>query len=221
MSFLTRPTSMLRSAALRPALSSIPRARPQVRFATQDYGSGAGNPAGEKPEKQGKNPSENLEHPGPPPPKVAKGKSSSSPDSDNSSGQSSAQKSSSSSQQSQSNDGASKSGGNNSVKGAQPKILNENPPSKENESEDVKQHNKEMENRTEKAHEQASNEDAKNDKVPKRFWQGKSMPDILCTCIEVLLTWPQQVKEDETASREALTDHLGHVRDCGTRRIAD
>lgn len=171
MSFLARPASFLRSAALRPALSSVPRARPQVRFATQDYGSGAGNPAGEKPEKQGKNPSENLEHPGPPPPKVAKGQSSSSPDDDDSSSSSSGQssgKSAASGQKSQSNDGASK-----SKKGAQPKILNENPPSKEEESEDVKQHNKDMENRTEKAHEQVSNEDAKNDKVSKKFWAGK------------------------------------------------
>jgi hypothetical protein len=157
----------MRSAALRPALSMAPRARQQVRFATQDYGSGAGNPAGEKPEKQGANPSESLEHPGPPPPKVAKGQSSSSPNEDSSSG-SSSQKSSSASQ-SQSNDGASKSGN----KGAQPKILNEKAPPEDEQSEDVKQHNKEMEQRTEKAHQQASKEDAKNEKVPKKFWAGK------------------------------------------------
>jgi hypothetical protein len=167
MSFLTRPTSVLRTAAFRPALAAVPRARQQVRFATQDYGSGAGNPAGEKPEKQGQNPSEHLEHPGPPPPKVAQGKSSSSPDQDSSSSQGSQQKSSAS--QSQSNDGASKS----SNKGAQPKILNENPPTKE-QNEDVRKHNEAMEHRTEKAHQQVSNEDAKNDKVPKKFWAGKS-----------------------------------------------
>ncbi|KAF2819026.1 hypothetical protein CC86DRAFT_375433, partial [Ophiobolus disseminans] len=154
MTFLTRPASFLRSAALRPALSFVPRARPQVRFATQDYGSGAGNPAGEKPEKQGKNRSESLEHPGPPPPKVAKGQSSSSPNNDDSSGSSSSKSSSGepsgkSAEKPQSNDGASK-----SKKGAQPKILSTSPPSKENESEDVKKHNREMETRTEKAHEQ-------------------------------------------------------------------
>lgn len=160
MSFLTRPASLLRSAAIRPALAAAPRARQQVRFATQGYGSGEGNPAGEKPQQQGQNPSEGIEHPGPPPPKVAKGQSSSSPNNDDSSGKQS---------QSQSNDSGSKSSGN---KGAQPKILNENPPTEEEQNEDVRKHNEEMEQRTEKAHEQASNEDAKNDKVPKKFWAG-------------------------------------------------
>jgi hypothetical protein len=176
MNFLTRPTSFLRSAALRPALSTIPRARQQVRFATQDYGSGAGNPAGETPEKQGKNPSEHLEHPGPPPPKVARGQSSSSPDNDQSENQDGKASSSGKSsvepgQQSQSNDGASKQGSNTTVKGAQPKILNENPPAKDA-NEDVKAHNQDMDQRAEKSHEQVSNEDAKNDKVPKKFWAG-------------------------------------------------
>jgi hypothetical protein len=167
MSFLTKPASMLRSAALRPALSSIPRARPQVRFATQGYGSGAGNPAGEKPEKQGKNPSEHLEHPGPAPPKVAQGQSSSSPNNDDSSSKSSSQKSS------KSDNSASKSDGGKSTKGAQPKILDEQPPSKEDQSHDVKKHNKDMKNRTEKSHEQASADDAKDEKVSKKYWAGK------------------------------------------------
>jgi hypothetical protein len=161
MSFLTRPASALRSAALRPALSSIPRARPQVRFATQDYGSGDGNPAGEKPAQQGKNRSEHLEHPGPPPPKVAEGQSSSSPNNDDS-------KSSSKSDSS-----ASKSDGSKSTKGAQPKIVAAKPPSKENESEDVRKHNEAMENRTEKMHQQASSEDTKDEKVDKEYWAGK------------------------------------------------
>jgi hypothetical protein len=161
MSFLTRPASALRSAALRPAVSSIPRARPQVRFATQDYGSGDGNPAGEKPAEQGKNLSEHLEHPGPPPPKVAEGKSSSSPNNDDT-------KSSSKSDSS-----ASKSDSSKATKGAQPKILDEKPPSKENESEDVRKHNEEMENRTETKHEQASSEDSKDEKVDKDYWAGK------------------------------------------------
>jgi hypothetical protein len=161
MSFLTRPASALRSAALRPALSSIPRARAQVRFATQGYGSGDGNPAGEKPAEQGKNRSEHLEHPGPPPPKVAKGQSSSSPNNDDS-------KSSNKSDSS-----ASKSDSSKATKGAQPKILDEKPPSKENESEDVRKHNEAMENRTEKTHEQASSEDTKDEKVEKDYWAGK------------------------------------------------
>lgn len=169
MSFLTGRASVVRSA-LRPAFFTAPRANLQVRFATQDYGSGKGNPAGETPEKQGKNPSEHLEHPGPAPPKVAEGKSSSSPNQD---GQSSSSTQSTSSQ-SQSNDGAAQKGsGGQSVKGAQPKILNESAPSKEEQSEDVARHNREMENRTEKAHEQARSEDSKDEKVSKDFWKGK------------------------------------------------
>ena len=176
MPFL-RPVSLLRSAARPAAVRPAFFARPQVRFATQDYGSGEGNPAGEKPQQQGQNPSENVEHPGPPPPKVARGQSSSSPneDSGSSSGKSSSTSSESKpSEQSQSNDGASKTGAGDgkSVNGAQPKILNENPPATD--SEDVKQHNREMDQRAEKAHEQVSNEEAEKDKVPKSFWSGKS-----------------------------------------------
>lgn len=169
MSFLTGRASVVRSAALRPAFFTSPRSNLQIRFATQGYGSGKGNPAGEKPEKQGQNLSEHIEHPGPAPPKVAQGKSSSSPNQDS---QSSSSQSTGS--QSQSNDGAAQEGsGGQSVKGAQPKILNEKPPSKDEQSEDVVQHNREMENRAEKAHEQISDEDAKNDKVSKDFWKGR------------------------------------------------
>ena len=172
MSFLTRPASLLRSAAVRPAMFAAPRARQQVRFATSDYGSGAGNPAGEKPEKQGQNPSEDLEHPGPAPPKVAKGKSSSSPNEDQSSSQSSETSAAKQSGSSSSGSSGSKSGG----KGAQPKILNEKPPAKENQNEDVKQHNRDMEQRTDRAHEQV-NEDGKDDKVSKDYWAGQGGRD--------------------------------------------
>merc|ERR1712137_862229 len=94
MPFL-RPACLLRSAARPTAVRPAFFARTQVRFATQDYGSGDGNPAGEKPQQQGPNPSEGIEHPGPPPPKVARGQSSSSPN-DDSSGSSSDKSSSSS-----------------------------------------------------------------------------------------------------------------------------
>jgi hypothetical protein len=140
MSFLTRQASMLRSAALRPALSAVPKAHQQIRWGTTDYGSGSGDPAAEKPEKQGANRSESVEHPGPAAPDVAKGQSSSSPNNQDSSKDS--QKSSSS---------QSKSGSN---KGAKPKILDEKAPPKEEQSEEVKRHNRELENRTEKTHEQ-------------------------------------------------------------------
>jgi hypothetical protein len=199
MSFL-RPMSMLRSAALRPAaLSAAPRARVQVRFATSDYGSGKGNPAGETPEKQGANPSENLEHPGPAPPKVAQGQSSSSPNKDNNSNQNESPKPTSESPAPSSNKGSSgkrefstsarqmketkepavKQGQDNKpspneVKGAKPKILNENPPAPGEEPQDVKEHNRDMDNRAEQAHEKVSNEDAEKDKVPGGFWKGNS-----------------------------------------------
>lgn len=173
MPFL-RSASLLRSAARPAAVRPAFFARPQVRFATQDYGSGDGNPAGEKPQQQGQNLSESLEHPGPPPPKVAEGKSSSSPNEDSGSSSSKSSSSSKPSEQSQSNDGASKTGGGNgkSVNGAQPKILNANPPAAE--SKEVKQHNKELDQRAEKAYEQVSDEEAEKDKVSKSFWAGMS-----------------------------------------------
>jgi hypothetical protein len=193
MSFLTRPAALMRSAVLRPALAATPRGHQQIRFATSDYGSGAGNPAGETPEKQGKNPSEHLEHPGPPPPKVAKGQSSSSPDEDS---KSDADAKSSPASQSHSNDGASKSG----KQGAQPKILNESTPAKDEQSDDVKQHNKVMEQRTEEENKQASNEDAKDEKVPKKFWAGEFS---LFSTADSIANISLKAKEGVTASREA------------------
>jgi hypothetical protein len=163
---LLRPATMFRPLAFRRVLSAAPRASGQVRWATQDYGSGAGDPKGENPQQQGKNPSEHLEHPGPAPPKVAQGKSSDSPNEQ----QASSNKSSQSSESSGSGSGKESSG--KGVKGAQPKILNENPPSED--SPDVKAHNKEMENRAERAHEQVSNADAEKDKVPAGYWSGTS-----------------------------------------------
>jgi hypothetical protein len=181
MSFL-RPMSAFRSAVARPNLSATPRARilTQVRFATQDYGSGEGNPAGESPEKQGKNPSEHIEHPGPPAPKVAQGKSPSPDESGSSSsdsqgtGESGVGPGGSGGKTGTAGgDGASEAGNDagSKVNGAQPKILNENPPGEQDES--VRQHNAEMEQRAEKAYEQVSNEDAKKDKAPPGFWSGE------------------------------------------------
>ena len=157
MTFL-RSSTLLRSAAFRPMLSTAPRAGLQVRFATQDYGSGDGNPAGENPQAQGKNSRGDLEHPGPAPPKVAK----------NSGEQSKSASSSQSKSSGSSSDKASKSegssSGNKGTKGAQPKILNVNPPSGEEQDADVRQHNEEMDSRAEKAHSQVENKDAYKDK---------------------------------------------------------
>lgn len=169
MSFV-RYSTMSRWAILRPSLSMIPRVRPQVRLAHQDYGSGEGDPAGENPQQQTnkKAKSTELEHPGPPPPKVGQKQS------QQSSSPSSSQKNSESQSKDSSGGGKASSGSSSGkgVKGAQPKILNANPPGEHDEA--VRQHNEEMDNRAEKAHEQVSNEDAKKDKVPPGFWSGKS-----------------------------------------------
>ncbi|KAF1365322.1 hypothetical protein EJ07DRAFT_161387 [Lizonia empirigonia] len=159
MPFL-RSASLLRAAArpaaVRPALFSWP----QVRYSTQDYGSGDGNPAGEKPQQQGESRSEHLEHPGPAPPKVARGQSSSSPNEDSSSS---------------SKDSSSSKGSPSSSQWRPAQNPERKPPATE--SEEVKQHNKEMEQRAEKAYEQVSNEDAEKDKVPKSFWSGQGGRD--------------------------------------------
>ena len=57
--------------------------------------------------------------------------------------------------------------------GPQPKILNENPPQKGEESEGVRRHNEEMDHRADKAHEGVSNHDAEKDKVSGKFWSGE------------------------------------------------
>jgi len=49
------------------------------RLASSDYGSGAGNPAGENPKDQGPSNSSQIEHPGPPAPDVGQGQSGSTP----------------------------------------------------------------------------------------------------------------------------------------------
>jgi len=49
------------------------------RLASSDYGSGAGNPAGENPKDQGPSNSSQIEHPGPAAPDVGQGKSGSTP----------------------------------------------------------------------------------------------------------------------------------------------
>jgi len=58
------------------------------------------------------------------------------------------------------------------TKGLSPKILSESPPRAEDEPEDVKEHNRDMENRAERPHEQISNDDAEKDKVSSKYWSG-------------------------------------------------
>ena len=165
ISFLrSSPRTLVRS----PALSMGGR-----RFASQDYGSGEGDPKGENPQAQGANPSADLEHPGPPPPKAGQG-SGSTPTKGTSTGHNTGESPSSPSK------GQKKSfstmarrfakDDNKGTQGAQPKILSESPPAPKDQPEDVKQHNKEMDNRAEQAAEKVNHEDTKNDKVSKQFW---------------------------------------------------
>ncbi|KAF1978589.1 hypothetical protein BU23DRAFT_564167 [Bimuria novae-zelandiae CBS 107.79] len=174
---LLRPSAIVRSAAWRPAASMAPRAQfhtVRALRAQQDYGSGDGNPAGENPQQQGKRGREDLEHPGPPPPKVGKGNETS-PDSPSPSASTSS--SSSSGKSGGGSDSTEMAKDVKGVKGAQPKILNENPPKGDSVPEDVKQHNREMDQRAERANEQVSNEDTEKDKVPKSFWAGHGGAD--------------------------------------------
>ena len=153
---------MLRSVALRPALTAAPRARLQVRYATQDYGSGDGNPAGENPQAQGKSSRSDLEHPGPAAPKVVKKNREQS----QSAPQSQSEGSSSGSGKASKSKSEGSSGGNKGAEGAQPKILEDSPPSGNEQGADVRQHNEEMENRAEKAHAQVEDKEAYKDKKP-------------------------------------------------------
>jgi len=131
------------------------------RFASQDYGSGEGNPVGEKPQQQGANPSADKEHPGPPPPKVGQG-SGTTPTKGSPEGHNTGQ-----SYQSSSSSEGDKHSSKKGTKGPQPKILSDNPPNEDDPS--VRQHNKEMENRADKAHEKISNGDAAKDKGSPKY----------------------------------------------------
>lgn len=132
-------------------------------YAHQSYGGGEGDPKGENPQDQGSNPSADKEHPGPPPPTEGQGsgggptkaKEEGHNTSDNSSSQGGGNK------------------GTASSSGAQPKILNEGPPAEQ--SDDVKQHNKEMANRYDRAGTQVGEQ--QDEKVGKGYWSGK-MPLI-------------------------------------------
>ena len=174
MSFL-RATSLRQFQAIGAPALRTQRAAFSITtrsLATSDYGSGKGDPRGEKPQEQGANPSADLEHPGPPPPKEGQG-SGAGPTKGGAKSSNSGNASESSKkgeQQPQQQQSSSK----QSTGAPQPKIHNPNgPPSKESESEEVREHNRQMDQRTETASNQASNEDVNKDKVPKEFWKGE------------------------------------------------
>ncbi|RMY44192.1 hypothetical protein D0865_10726 [Hortaea werneckii] len=142
-----------------PTLAFTPR-----RLAHQDYGSGDGNPAGENPQAQGKNPSEKAEHPGPEPPTAGK-----------KAGEKSQQQQGGGSQQQPSSSNNNK--GTQDASSPQPRILNDPPPpasGQQGAPGEVEQHNREMDQRAEKPHPKGrAEEDVEKDKVPKGFWAGE------------------------------------------------
>ncbi|KAI6832793.1 hypothetical protein KC340_g13265 [Hortaea werneckii] len=152
-----------------PTLAFTPR-----RLAHQDYGSGEGNPAGENPQAQGKNPSEKAEHPGPEPPTAGKKAGKKSQQQQQQGGGSQQQPSSSSNNNKGTQDASSSSS-------PQPRILNDPPPpasGSQGAPGEVKQHNREMDQRAEKPHPKGrAEEDVEKDKVPKGFWAGQGGAD--------------------------------------------
>lgn len=149
-----RQFQALARPAIRTQRAAFTTTRPSL--ASQDYGSGAGDPKGEDPQSQGPNPSADKEHPGPPPPGAGKGTGSGpTKGGDKSSNQ------------------GDKSGSSKGTQAAQPKILNENPPKEGEENADVAKHNREMDQRAEKASSKVTSEEAEKDKVGKDFWRGE------------------------------------------------
>ncbi|KAG4424436.1 hypothetical protein IFR04_002492 [Cadophora malorum] len=174
------PRSIRQSAAARPISSTCPR------FA-QGYGDGEGDPKGETPQDQGPSngTKHNAEHPGPAPPSEGKGtgagptKGGSSPE--EASAQSGGSRSKEAKETGSSPTGGEigKSGGKSSKSespeekskdGAAPKITDHDVPGSGNskaKQAEVEQHNKEFE----QGHDRAP--PAAEDKVDKKFWQGK------------------------------------------------
>lgn len=173
------------TSILRPSTTSsiVPR-----RFAHSDYGSPDGNPAGEKPQDQGPNPSEHLEHPGPPAPDVGQKKSGNASESKKDSGSSSSsgsgkkEEGGESTSSSSSTSASSEKSNNNSLgedstadegrvtakNGAKPKFNTE--PPKDVDQAEVDKHNKEIDERQQK---NAQGGREVSEKVGKGFWSGK------------------------------------------------
>lgn len=148
-------------------------------YAQQSYGGGEGDPKGGDPQNQGSNPSADLEHPGPPPPAEGLGtgggptkayEGGHNVNQNESSGSSSSSSSSESAKTPESSSGGS---GKTASNGAKPALYSASPP--EEPSEDVKQHNREMDNR----HGRAQNkvDDGGKQDVGKDFWTGEYHTD--------------------------------------------
>lgn len=188
---LFRPTTVLRSVARRAAPCSIRRpaslrciSSTNPRFA-QGYGDGEGDPKGENPQQQGPSNStkHKAEHPGPAPPSAGKGTGAGPTKGGKSPEDASAQSGGSRSKEAKET-GSSPTGGSVGGRGGKssspeeqreerptPKIADHGAPgagnSKEKQAE-VEQHNKEFEQRHDRAPPAAA------DKVDKKFWKGES-----------------------------------------------
>ena len=154
-------------------------------YASGDYGSGTGDPKGENPLQQGANPSADVEHPGPPPPSAGQG-SGSGPTKGTADGHNSGSSPSapgSGQGRGQGSGSGSGSGNEKTEKGAQPKILRDSLPAEPDE--DVKQHNWELSQRPNRAHERLGEEEGgdgerEREKVPKGYWSGEWMVFFMC-----------------------------------------
>lgn len=181
---LLRASPILRSVGARSSPRITTRTTIPIQhrlYAQQSYGGADDDPKGGDPQKQGSNPSADLEHPGPPPPDVGKG-TGGGPTKAGSGGHNTQQNESSSGSGSGSGSGSKgevSSGGKKASNGAQPKIHSSKVPEDHEESEDVKQHNKEMDNRRLGGAQNKQDDGGKHD-VGKGFWSGETGPIFTC-----------------------------------------
>ena len=149
-----RPLTTSRLPSTRSSFSAFQQQR---SYASQSYGSGQGDPKGERPQEQGANPSAEQEHPGPPPPDVGK---------NTGGGPTKAGADGHNTQDAPSKGSGGQSGASQSSGPPQPKILSENTPTEE--SDEVKAHNEDMAKRHDRANAEV---DGQGDTVEKGFWK--------------------------------------------------
>lgn len=164
---LLRPSGSLRAIVTCQSPRFLASSRPLQAsrlYAHQSYGDGEGDPKGERPQQQGSSKAtSDREHPGPPPPSAGQG-TGGGPTKAGEGGHNDSQGKGSASSGSTSQDKPTSQASN----GAQPKIHDEPQPTEL--SEEAKQHNKEMEQRYDRAHEK----DESDQKVQKGYWSGES-----------------------------------------------
>ncbi|SLM34500.1 hypothetical protein LPUS_03287 [Lasallia pustulata] len=177
---LSRASPILRSMAARssPRITTRTTVHIQHRlYAHQSYGGADDDPKGGDPQNQGSNPSADLEHPGPAPPDVGKG-TGGGPTKAGEGGHNTQENESSSGSGGGSGSGSKgeMSSGGKESNGAQPKIHKSKVPEAHEESEDVKQHNKEMDDRR-LGGAQDKQDDGDKHNVGKGYWSGQGGAD--------------------------------------------